>query len=136
MKSTFTLGVLLLAAAPAFADQAATPAATGNICLYRHDIDGWGSRDTHSMIVNDRFGKKYLVSLAGICNDLDFAFGAGFRPVGGDHPCIERGDHLVLGGGGVMPGSVCWVTKVQYYTPDMQNADKAARDAKQPLATY
>jgi hypothetical protein len=143
MKTTIIAGALFLAAAvPALADPPATAPATTpaakpvNICLYRHQIDGWGSRGDHSLVVNDRFGKKYLVNVAGLCSDLNWAFGVGVRPVGGDHPCVERGDHIVMRGGGVLPGEACWVTKVQYYTPDMQKADKTARDNKQPLATY
>jgi hypothetical protein len=140
MKTTFIAGALFLAAAvPALADSAATPPATtpaNNICLFRHDIFGWGSRDDHSVVIDDRFGKKYLLNLAGVCSDLNWAFGVGIRPVGGASVCVERGDHIVMRGGGVMGGAPCWVTKIQYYTPDMQKADKAAREAKQPLATY
>jgi hypothetical protein len=93
------------------------------------------------MVVNDRFGRKYLVTLNGLCSDLNFAFGAGFRGPGHfgvPGSCVDRGDRVVMGGGGVGPvaNNTCWVSKVQLYTKDMQAADKLARETKQPLAAY
>jgi hypothetical protein len=138
MKTTILTGALLLSAAiPALADPSATPQpANRNVCLYSHEIFGWGSRDDHSLVVSDKFGRKYLVSVAGACNDLNWAFGVGIRSFGGGHTCVDRGDHIEMRGGGVMGPSVCWVTKVQSYTPEMQQADKAARANKQPLVDY
>ena len=144
MRAKLILAALAMgaASAPAFAaDAAATPNNTpnANVCLEQRFIDGWGTRDNHSLVVNDRFGRKYLVSLAGLCSDVNWAFGAGFRSIGGNFPgsCVERGDRLILRGGGVsFPHSTCWVTKVQLYTPDMQQADKLARENHQPLNSY
>ena len=140
MKTKIILAAMTVMAALAVPAAAADPA-TANVCLRHGDVDGWGARDNHSMVVNDRFGRKYLVSLAGICSDLNWAFGAGFRGLGHFNmagSCVDRGDHLVLAGGGVnrMDNNSCWVTKVQLYTKDMQAADKLARESKQPLATY
>ena len=134
MKIKLILAGLLLAAAatPAFA---AGP--NDNVCLRYNQVDGWGARDKHSMVVNDRFGRKYLVTLGGLCDDLNFAFGAGFRPLGGAGFCVDRGDRVVMRGGGVtFPHSTCWVAKVQLYTPEMRDADKVAREAHQPLNAY
>jgi len=134
MKTTLVLAALLLAATamPALA----ADKTDGNVCLYRHDVDGWGSRDAHSMIVNDRFGRKFLLTLVGSCSDLNFSMGAGFRPLGMGGPCVERGDHVIMRGGGAMGHEVCWVGKIMHYTPEMQAADKLARENKQPLAAY
>jgi hypothetical protein len=125
------------------AEDAAPPATSPthtNVCLRNNEVDGWGARDKHSMVVNDRFGRKYLVSLQGICDDLNFAFGAGFRPLGGSSfgTCIDRGDRVVMGGGGTsrLSNQTCWVGKVQLYSKDMEAADKLARENKQPLAAY
>jgi len=136
MKHGIFLAALALAlAVPAFADDPAP--AKSYTCLHYKDVFGWGARDKHSMIVDDRFGRKYLVSLQGICSDLDFSLGMGFRPLGRGGFCVERGDHVIMGGGGASPvQGTCWVTKVQYYTKDMQEADKLARANKQPLAEY
>jgi hypothetical protein len=137
MKTILSLAALaLVLVAPAVADETA-PAKPAPVCLRQGDVDGWGTRDKHSMVVNDRFGRKYLVSLSGLCDDLNFAFGAGFHTFGGWLTCVDRGDRVVMRGGGVssIPGT-CWVNKVQLYTKDMQAADKLARENKQPLATY
>ena len=142
MRTKLILAALVMAvsAAPALAADNSTGGAPDNVpCLMHRDVDGWGARDDHSMIVNDRFGRKYLVSLGGLCNDVNWAFGAGFRSLGGNFPgsCVERGDYVILRGGGVsFNHSTCWVTKVQLYTPDMQQADKAARENHQPLNSY
>lgn len=143
MNSKIFLAALLLGGTvPAVAaDTDAAPAAPKKeyVCLRYHDVDGWGTRDKHSMVVNDRFGRKYLVSLNGICDDLNYAFGAGFRPIGGVAAggCVDRGDRVVMGGGGVSHiANTCWVNKIQNYTKDMEAADRLARENKQPLATY
>jgi hypothetical protein len=132
MKIKFVLAGLLLAAAaaPAFAAGSGS-----NVCLHYDRVDGWGARDKHSMIVDDSFGRKYLVSLGGICDDLRFSLGAGFKPLGGAGICVDRGDRVVMTGS-PLRHSTCWVTKVQHYTPEMQQADKVAREAHQPLTAY
>lgn len=144
MKTKLVAALALLSGLsmnPALADEQGAPpknTAPNTVCLRHSDVDGWGSRDKKSMIVNDRFGRKYLVSLAGLCDDLDFALGAGFRSLGGYASCVDRGDHVVMRGGGasMVPNNTCWVTKVQPYTKEMQAADKLARENKQPLADY
>lgn len=132
MKTKLILAALLLAAAAAPASAAST------VCLRHSDVDGWGARDNKSVVVNDRFGRKYLVSLAGLCSDLNWAFGMGFRPIGGFGTCVDRGDRIVMRGGGAsgMSNNSCWVTKVQIYTPDMQTADKQAKANHQPLPVF
>jgi len=126
MKTVFFAATLFLVAAvaPAFA--------ADDVCLRHHDVDGWGSHGDHAMVVNDRFGHKYLVSLAGLCNDLDYSFGMAIRsPVGMTFGCVERGDHIVMRGGGASRQSgPCWITKVERYTPDMEKAYKDALEAK------
>jgi Family of unknown function (DUF6491) len=130
MKMLLPAAVLMfLVAAPAFA--------ANDVCLYRHDVDGWGARSDHSMIINDRFGRKYLVNLAGICSDLNFSFGAGIRPIGGfGGPCVERGDHVITRGPGSTHTDVCWITKIRPYTKDMEVADRHAREEHQPPPAF
>ena len=138
MKNTFILAaaVLLAAAVPASAADTAPAKAASHVCLQRSHIDGWGARDKKSMIIDDIFGKKYLLNLAGACDDLQFSMAAGVKGFGGPGMCVERGDKIVMRGGGVGMHGPCWVTKVQYYTPEMAAADKAAREAKQKLPAY
>jgi hypothetical protein len=144
MKTKIILAAAILTcaiAAPAVASDPPVSATKTSICLRHSDVDGWGARDNHSMVIDDRFGRKYLVTLNGLCSDLNFAFAAGIKGPG--HfgvagSCVDRGDRVVMGGGGTTPMSngTCWVSKVQLYTKDMQAADKLARDNKQPLAAY
>jgi hypothetical protein len=130
MKTVLIATALLLAAAAPAA--AVTPASAADVCLMHRDVDGWGAHGDHAMIVNDRFGRKYLVSLAGLCSDLDFSFGVGIRSLGGvTFGCVERGDRIVMRGGGAMPhNDSCWITKIVRYTPEMQAAYKAELEAK------
>jgi hypothetical protein len=139
MNTKLIASALLLAATavPAFADDAAPAPANNYVCLQRSLIDGWGSRDDHSMIVDDRFGRKFLLTLSGLCSDLKFSFAAGVHGFGGGGMCVERGDHIVMRGGGAPTiQDTCWVSKVQRYTQEMAAADRVAREAHQPLATY
>ncbi len=134
MRIKLFLAALVLAAA-------AVPAhAASDVCLRHRDVDGWGARDNHSVVVNDRFGRKYLLTLSGLCSDLNYAFGMGIRAFGGVNmdTCVERGDHIVMRGGGVgpVPNNTCWVQKVQAYTKDMEQADRVARKNHQPLNTF
>lgn len=140
MKYKLILTALLMAATaiPAYAaDAAPAGPAKSFVCLERQDLDGWGTRDDHSIVVNDRFGRKYLLSLSGLCSDLNFAFGISVRGFGGPNMCMDTGDRIVSHGGGtIFPHDTCWITKVQYYTPEMAAADKAARAEHKPLAVY
>ena len=130
MKTVLIAAALLVAAAaPAAAEPAST---TDNACLMHRYIDGWGTRGDHMLVVNDRFGRKYLLSLAGYCSDLDFSMRVGIRSLGGgEGSCVERGDHVVMrGGGAIGHNDSCWITKIERYTPEMQAAYKAELEAK------
>ncbi|MDE2112270.1 MAG: hypothetical protein KGJ79_14090 [Alphaproteobacteria bacterium] len=122
----FVISVALLlatAAAPSFAKD--------DVCLMHRFVDGWGAHGDHAMVVNDKFGRKYLVSLAGLCDDINYAWAAGFRSlVGNVDSCVERGDKVIMRGGGVLGHDVCWVTKVERYTPEMEKAYREALEAK------
>jgi hypothetical protein len=99
----------------------------------RDRIDGWGARDAHSLIVSDVFRHKYLVSVVGWCQDLDFSWGIAIRSPGGfADTCLDRGDSIVMRGPGTLPmhGARCTVTKIEPYTPEMQKADHDALEAK------
>jgi hypothetical protein len=124
MKTVLFAATLLLAAA-------APAAAADDACLMQRYVDGWGTHGDHSVVVNDRFNRKYLLTLAGYCVDLDFSMALGIRSLGGGDSCVERGDKIVMRGGGAMSGpSACWITKIERYTPDMEKAYHAALEAK------
>lgn len=139
MKTLFIAAALLMAASAVPASAGGfTPAKAdaNNVCLQRQYVDGWGARNSHSMVVNDVFGHKYLLSLAGVCNDLNYSLAAGIRSFGGPGSCISRGDHVKAYGGGAFPHSTCWITKIQNYTPAMQAADRVAREKHRKLPTF
>ena len=127
MKTILFAATLLLAAA------AAPASAADDTCLMHRYVDGWGTRGDHELVVNDRFNRKYLLSLAGYCADLDFSLAVGISSPAGDdgNSCVERGDKIVMRGGGAMRGpSACWITKIERYTPDMEKAYQAALEVK------
>lgn len=101
-------------------------------CLQRDMIDGWGARDSHTLVVSDRFRKKYLLTVNGWCQDIDFSLGISFHGHGNSMSCLARGDRIVPHGGGVVrsPGARCIITKIEYYTPEMEAAYKKAKEAK------
>lgn len=125
MKLLYAVAALLIGAGPAWSSGA---------CLMRDQIDGWGARDAHTLVVNDRFGKKYLLTVTGWCQDIEYGFGMSFRgPIGStSHTCLERGDTVVPHGGGASPalGARCTITGIEPYTPEMEKAYRDAKAAK------
>jgi hypothetical protein len=107
-------------------------ALAGQPCLRMDLIDGWGTHDAHAVVINDRFGRRYLVSVTGWCRDIEYGFGLSVHNFG-DMPmsCVERGDWVVSHGGGVdhVPGVRCFITKVEPYTPEMEKAFREQKDA-------
>ncbi len=125
MKTVLFAAALILAAA------AAPASAADGVCLMHRYVDGWGAHGDHAMVVNDRFGRKYLLTLAGYCADLDYSMAVGIRaPGGGNYGCVERGDKIIMRGGGASGMDTCWVTKIERYTPEMEKAYKAELEAK------
>ena len=124
MKITIIAAGLLIVAS-------AVPALASDACLLNRDVDGWGTRDAHTLVVNDRFARKYLVSVAGWCQDLDFSMGISIRSFGGGSSCVDRGDRIVMHGAGAMDRhGLCTITKIERYTPEMEKAYKDALEAK------
>lgn len=111
---------------------AAVPAFASDVCIQNDKIDGWAARDAHSLVVSDVFRKKYLLSVAGWCQDLDFSLGISLGSrFGSGSTCLERGDHVVARGPGVTtPHAICTITKIELYTPEMEKAYKDALEAK------
>lgn len=102
-------------------------------CLQRSMIGGWGARDSHTLVVDDNFGKKYLLTVAGWCQDLEFGMGLSIHSTFGNAAsCISRGDWVVPHGGGVIParGARCTITKIELYTKEMEKAYRDAKAAK------
>jgi hypothetical protein len=82
-----------------------------------------------SLIVTDRLRKKYKLTFTGICSDLQYNMGLGFKSFGtGRLSCLTRGDY-VISHDPARPLNHCVIQKIEAYTPQMQKADAAARAA-------
>jgi hypothetical protein len=112
--------------APLAAGAASTERA--GICLRQDMIEGWNVLDDSTLIVTDRAGKKFRVSLTGACHDLQFLTRLRFKPFSGSGiACLTRNDAVeaVLPGFGG-PSQRCLITEVREYTAAMENADQMA----------
>jgi hypothetical protein len=116
----------LCIAAPALA-QPATPSAA---CLQIGQVyDFKPVPGNRSLIVTDRFRRKYKLTFMGVCRDLQFNLGLAFKSFGtGQLSCIARGDQ-VISRQAVGMADHCIINKIEAYTPAMEQADAAAAAA-------
>ncbi|MES2294707.1 MAG: DUF6491 family protein [Pseudomonadota bacterium] len=106
----------------------AAPAAPSGICLRQDMVQGWSVLNDSTLIVTDRVGKKFRLSLAGACHDLQFLTALRFRTFSGSGlSCLTRHDAVDAALPGVSgPPQRCLITDVQEYTAAMENADEMA----------
>ena len=106
----------------------AAPAGTQGVCLRRDMVQGWNVLNDSTLIVTDRVGKKFRVSLTGACHDLQFLTALRFRSFSGSGiSCITRNDTVdAMLPGDHGPPQRCRITEVQDYTAAMENADEMA----------
>ena len=91
-------------------------------CLRSNQIDGFNALPGNkSLIVMDRFKKKFKISFFGACDDLDWNLTLGFKTAS-SLSCVAKGDQ-VLSRRVVGPVDRCRIEKVEPYTPAMQQAD-------------
>jgi len=106
----------------------AAPAERMGVCLRQDMIEGWNALNDNTLIVSDRMGKKFRLSLTGACHDLQFLTRLQFKPFSGSGiTCLTRNDAVVAalpGFGG--PSQRCLITEVREYTAAMENADQMA----------
>lgn len=128
IKLLLAAGLASALAAPAFADEAKTDGP--QICLRIGQIDNWNAPDDHSLIVEDNNHQKFKLNLMGTCTGLNFRQTVGFKSIGGTElSCLTPGDYVFTH---VMSlHQRCPIKSIESYTPDMEKADKAAKDAKQ-----
>ncbi len=112
----------MLAAAPAFASGA---------CLEYGNIYNFQTLDDKTLIVEDNFHHKFKVSLLGVCPELTFKEGIGFKSFGPHMAldCVSSGDSIVTRNFGT-GRQRCPISSVVPYTPDMAKADAEAAAAK------
>ncbi|MEO8897054.1 MAG: DUF6491 family protein [Rhizomicrobium sp.] len=113
---------LLLAASLAplffvFHSVAAQPATPPSTCLRQDMVDGWTVVNDRTLIVTDRVGKKFTLSLAPGCRNLKFNQRLAFNAFGGTGlSCIGRNDFVLVPAGGGDPGQRCLIARVEVYS--------------------
>jgi hypothetical protein len=124
---------LLLAAA--VAALAPTSAVADRPCLQFGWIYNWKPITDRILMVEDYSHRKFRLSLIGTCYNLAYYQSLGFKSRGAlSITCIQPGDEVIqrdyggFGGGGAY--GRCAVTHIDYYTPEMEAADRAAAEAK------
>jgi hypothetical protein len=117
--------IALSVAAPALAAPADPP------CLQVGQVyDFKPVPGNRSLIVIDRLRHKYKVNFMGVCSDLQFNLGLGFKSFGtGRLSCLTKGDY-VISHDPARPMNHCIIQNIQPYTAAMERADAAARKAK------
>lgn len=104
----------------------AAPAASGGICLRQDRIGDWAVLNDTRLIVVDKTGKKFRLSLSGACRGLQVRTTLQFRPVG-SNLCLVPGDGVVASLPGYPESSErCWIAEIDEYTAAMENADQIA----------
>jgi len=81
-----------------------------------------------SLVVIDQARQRYRVNFMGVCYNLQYHLGIGFKTHGaGSLSCISKGDSVLVRDA-VTPGP-CIIKDVEYQTAAMDQADAAAAQA-------
>jgi len=101
----------------------AQPAAPPGACLRQDMVDGWTVVNDRTLIVTDRVGKKFTMSLAPGCRNLKFNLRLAFDAFGRTGlSCLGRNDFVLVPPSGGDPGQRCLIAGVEAYsgqsTPD------------------
>jgi hypothetical protein len=114
----------------------AAPAMASSPCLQFGSIYNFKALDDKTLIVEDDFHNKFKLSLMGVCPELPFKEGIGFRSFGPHMAltCVGAGDDIVTREAGI-GHERCPIRSITAYMPDMAKADAdaaAAKKANQP----
>jgi len=103
-------------------------ALAGASCLRQSQIYNWNALNDRTVIVENDFHQKFKLSLMTPCLNMQYHERLGFKSFGGTAlSCISRGDD-VISGSPIGPQR-CPISKIEAYTPEMEKADKAAKQA-------
>ena len=92
------------------------PAAPAKVCLRQDMVNGWNVVNDKTLIVTDRVGKKFTVSLMPGCLDLKFNMQLGFKSFGGTAlTCLGHNDYVLVPPGAGLPPQRCFISDVQAY---------------------
>jgi hypothetical protein len=88
-------------------------------------VDGWKVVNDQTLIVNDRVGRKYTVTLARGCHDLKWPDKLGWSASNGFAiGCIQHNDFLYVPANGPDVSQRCLIEDVQPYSnASQQHAD-------------
>ena len=79
-------------------------------------IRGWDVVNDKTLVVTDRVGKKFAVTLMPGCFDLKFNERLGFKAFGGTGlSCLGHNDYILVPPGGGQPRQRCFISDVQAY---------------------
>jgi hypothetical protein len=131
MTRSVVIAALLLAAVPALA-QTLAPAPSEPTCLRQGYIyDFKPVPGNRSLVVIDLARKRYRLNFMGVCYNLQYHLGLGFKTHGvGSLSCVSKGDQVILRD--VVGPNWCVIKEIQAQTPELDKADAmAAVAAKQ-----
>ena len=95
----------------------AQPAASPATCLRQDMVDGWTVVNDRTLIVTDRVGKKFTLSLAPGCRNLKFNLRLAFDAFGRTGlSCLARNDFVLVPPSGGDPGQRCLIAGVEAYS--------------------
>ena len=119
------LGGLLLSDGYAMA-QSVRAAPPGPACLRQREIyDFQPVAGNRSLVVIDRSRQRYRLTFMGICSNLQYHLGLGFKTFGaGGLSCVSKGDSVIMRD--VVGPNQCIIKDIQVQTPAMDQADIAA----------
>ena len=133
MTRSVVIAALLLAAAPAFAQSPApSPTQAEPTCLRQGYIyDFKPVPGNRSLVVIDLARKRYRLNFMGVCYNLQYHLGLGFKTHGvGSLSCVSKGDQVIMRD--VVGPNWCVIKDIQAQTPELDKADAmAAVAAKQ-----
>lgn len=106
---------------------ASTPlAAAPKICVRQDRIADWAVPSDTKLIVVDKAGQKFRLSLTGACRGLSLRTTLTFRAAG-TAACLARNDGVVASLPGYPePAERCLIAEIDEYTAAMENADQMA----------
>lgn len=128
MKTTFWLAAATATLAILPAKAGDMPPPQERVCLRVGEINDFKAPDNKTLIITDNLHKKFKVTLLASCSGLTFR-----QTIGVDSPgstrlsCMSAGDTIVTHDSGF--GHLrCAVKSVEAYTPEMEKADKDAKE--------
>ena len=94
----------------------AQTAQPGKACLRQDMVHGWDVVNDKTLIVTDRVGKKFTVSLMPGCLDLKFNERLAFQAFGGTGlSCLGHNDYVLVPSGAGLQRQRCFISDVQAY---------------------